>query len=122
MVRDFKKLEIWKEARALNKEIYLLTKKFPSDEKFGLTSQLRRATVSVSSNIAEGCGRRTNKDFAHLLYNALGSLKEVESQLFLALDLEYISDGDFKKVSFRVSGLGRKILSFIDYIERGESR
>lgn len=91
MRHNFEKLEIWKESRKLVKLIYLLSKDFPSDEKFGLTSQIRRAAISVPSNIAEGCGRGTNAQLCHFLDVAIGSLCEVESQLFLASDLDFIS-------------------------------
>ena len=80
-MRDYKKLEIWKIAVELNKLVYDISRGFPSGEKYGLTSQVRRASVSISSNIAEGCGRRTGKDFVQFLHTAMGSLKEVESQL-----------------------------------------
>ena len=93
-MRNFKELEIWNIARGLNKMIYVLSREFPREEIYGLTSQVRRAVVSVSSNIAEGCGRRTNKELIYFLHNAMGSLKEVESQIFLSLDLDYLTESD----------------------------
>ena len=87
----FQKLEVWKKARLLNKMIYDLTRSFPSQEAYGLTSQIRRSSISVSSNIAEGSGRNSDRDFAHFLEIAYGSLMEVLSQLFLALDEHYIT-------------------------------
>ncbi|MBI2258805.1 MAG: four helix bundle protein [Flavobacteriia bacterium] len=88
----FKEFEFWKKSRELNKEIYLITNAFPDVEKFGLISQLRSASVSISSNIAEGCSRRSYKDFYRFLEIAIGSAYEVESQLLLALDLEFIEE------------------------------
>jgi four helix bundle protein len=82
-------------ARALNKTIYPVTRQFPKEEQFGLTSQLRRASVSVSSNIAEGSGRNSDVGFAHSLEIAYGSLMESVSQLFLALDENYLSKDSF---------------------------
>ena len=116
-MRDYKKLDVWKLSVELNKMVYGVTGNFPKDEIYGLTSQLRRASVSISSNIAEGCGRRTSKDFVQFLHNASGSLKEVGSQLVLAMDLGYISDDEFGKLNGVVIKLGNKLLSFIRYIE-----
>ena len=75
----FEKLEVWQEARKINQVIYRLTRKFPREELFAMTSQIRRASISVSSNIAEGSGRNSDKDFAHFLEQAYGSLMEVAS-------------------------------------------
>ncbi len=97
-MRDFKKLEVWRIARELNKLVYVVTKNFPKDEIYGLTSQIRRASISISSNIAEGCGRRTSKDFAQFLYNAMGSIKEVESQIFVAKDLNYLTNNEADEI------------------------
>lgn len=89
-IRDFRDLIIWRKAISFAKEIYGLTKCFPRDERFGLTSQIRRASVSVSSNIAEGHARQ-GREFAHFLSVARGSLAEAESQLLLAVELGYLS-------------------------------
>ena len=94
----FQKLEVWKKARLLNKMIYDLTRSFPSQEAYGLTSQIRRSSISVSSNIAEGSGRNSDTDFAHFLEIAYGSLMEVLSQLFLALDEHYITRSQLDEV------------------------
>ena len=88
----FEKLEVWQDARHPNRMIYKTTRTFPADEQFALISQLRRASISVSSNIAEGSGRNSDKDFAHFLEQAYGSLMEVASQLYLALDEGYIEE------------------------------
>ncbi|HEY7154084.1 MAG TPA: four helix bundle protein [Gemmataceae bacterium] len=89
-IRDFKDLIVWRKAIGFAKEIYMLTKCFPKEERFGLTSQVRRAAVSVSSNIAEGHTRQ-GREFVHFLSVARGSLAEVESQLLLAVELDYLS-------------------------------
>lgn len=88
----FEKIEAWQRARHFNKLIYSVARNFPKDELFALTAQLRRASVSISSNIAEGCGRNSDADFAHFLEIAYGSLMESVSQLFLAFDQEYLSE------------------------------
>ena len=92
MIADFKKLEIWKRSRLLVKSVYIILKLFSETEKFGLVSQLKRAVISVPSNISEGCGRRTNKDLSRFLDIAVGSLCEIETQLYLAQDLSFISN------------------------------
>src|SRR5579872_1192828 len=87
MARSFRDLEAWKMAFHLTEIVYLLTKKLPEDEKFRLVSQLRRATVSITSNIAEGAGRNSKKEFAQFLGIAYGSCCEVETQLLLVQSL-----------------------------------
>ncbi len=89
-IKDFKDLIVWRKAIALAKEVYRVTKTFPREEQFGLTNQVRRAVVSVSSNIAEGHARQ-GQSFAHFLSVARGSLAEVESLLLLAVELGYTS-------------------------------
>lgn len=86
----FKDLGIWKLSRQFCSQIYVTTANFPDNEKFGLTNQLRRASVSVPSNIAEGCSRSSNKDFSRFLEIAIGSIYEIETQLLIAFDLGYI--------------------------------
>lgn len=89
-MRDFRKLEIWKNGIELVKQVYQLSDKFPSEEKFGLRSQITRASVSVPSNIAEGCSRNSEIEFKRLLEIAIGSLFEVETQLIIAKELKFI--------------------------------
>lgn len=84
---SFRDLKIWRNGLAITKEVYLLTKKFPREETFGLVSQMRRAAVSVPSNIAEGRSRSSRKDFSNFLRIAMGSLSELETQLLIAEDL-----------------------------------
>jgi four helix bundle protein len=91
MLADFRKLEIWKKSRVLVKNVYLVLEDFPKTEIYGLVSQLKRCAISVPSNIAEGCGRRTNKDLNRFLDIANGSLCELETQICLANDLDFIT-------------------------------
>ncbi len=91
MISDFHKLEIWKRSRELVVGRYKITNSFPSDEKFGLISQMRRAAVCVPSNIAEGAGRRYVKEYQQFLQIAIGSLCELETQIYLAQDLGFIA-------------------------------
>ena len=94
----FKELEIWKRSRLFSSSIYEVTSKFPSSEKFGLTNQLRRASVSIPSNIAEGSSRNSDKDFIHFLRIAIGSAYEIETQLLIAHDLGFLSKENLQKL------------------------
>lgn len=108
-MHDFKKLTVWQKTRLFVKDLYLLTQKFPNEEKFGLTQQIRRAAVSMFSNIAEGSGRNTNSDFAHFLDMANGSAFEVETQLYVAVDLGYISQQDFENLQFQLQEIEKML-------------
>ena len=94
---SFERLKVWQEVRSLTKEIYQLTKDFPKEEMFGIKSQIRRATISVGLNIAEGSGMITGKDQARMYKVAYGSLMEVVSALIFSSDLGYISPGQVEK-------------------------
>jgi len=105
-------LTVWKKSMHLVTEIYSLTSKFPKEEIYGLTSQVRRAAISVPSNIAEGAARQTKKEFSHFLYIALGSLAEVETQLLIANNLGYISEvqlGSLVEIRKMLNGLIYKL-------------
>ncbi len=91
-MHHFNNLEVWKKSRNLNKQIYIITRAFPSYEKFGLASQMQRASVSISSNIAEGAGRNSKNEFIHFLNIATGSAFELETQINVSKDLEYITE------------------------------
>ncbi|MGB7768794.1 MAG: four helix bundle protein [Verrucomicrobiia bacterium] len=112
----FEKLEVWQEARKINQAVYRLTRKFPREELFAMTSQIRRASMSVSSNMAEGSGRNSDKDFAHFLEQAYGSLMEVASSFYLALDEGYIKEnelellfGELETLAKRTAALNRSL-------------
>tara|TARA_R110002073_G_scaffold8207_1_gene45571 strand:+ start:21923 stop:22285 length:363 start_codon:yes stop_codon:yes gene_type:complete len=94
-IYSFEKLNVWKESLELIKSIYKITQKFPLEEKFGLISQIRRATVSISSNLAEGTSRKTNKDKAHFTTISYSSTMEVLNQLIISRELDYISENDY---------------------------
>ena len=103
---SFEKLDVWHKARNLVKKIYLITKIFPEDEKFALTSQIRRAAISVPANIAEGSSRFSKKDQAHFYQIAYSSLMELMNHLYISLDLEYINSetiNNFKPVVAEIS-------------------
>lgn len=112
-MHDYKKLIVWQESVHLVKEVYFITKKFPSEEKFGLVSQINRSAVSVPSNIAEGAGRNTKGEFKNFLGNASGSSYELETQLILAFTLDYISNNDFQKLSNKIDVIQKMIYKLI---------
>ena len=116
-MHNFKELKVWEQSRYFVKDVYMLTKKFPDDERFGLTQQIRRAVVSIPSNIAEGSGRGSNKDFSHFLDIANGSAFEVETQLILSLDLEYISQAEFDTVNEKLQVIEKMIFNFNQYLK-----
>lgn len=110
-MHNFKELNVWQKARAFSKSIYALTSTFPKEELFGIVSQLRRASISISSNIAEGSGRGSDKDMCRFLDIALGSAFEVESLLYLALDLGYINQADFDNLNCQILEIGKMLSS-----------
>ena len=97
-MQKYTNLEIWKKSYSLALQIYGISKTFPNDEKFGLISQIRRASVSIPINIAEGAGRATEKDFANFIQIAIGSANEVECELMLAKDLGYVNEDIFQNL------------------------
>ena len=111
-MRDFHNLGIWRRSHQLTLDVYQATKSFPNEELFGLTSQLRRAVSSIPTNIAEGCGMATNKDFAHFLQIAIGSSTEVEYELLLAYDLNYINDNDYRVLTDETIAVRKMIIKY----------
>ena len=112
------KMKVWKDAMALTKDIYIATSKFPSAEIYSLTNQIRRSAISVPSNIAEGAGRYSDKEFLRFLYIARGSLTELETQLLLASDLGYLKSdrgllGRLEEIRKMISGLIKHLKSKI---------
>ena len=110
----YQDLIVWQKAKAFASEIYRVTEPFPKTEIYGLTSQLRRAAVSVASNIAEGQGRLTKGEFCHFLGQARGSLLEVETQLSISLDLHLLSEDEFDDLRQRSSEVRRLLNGLIE--------
>lgn len=104
-----KKLEVWQLAKALSRRVYLLTASFPKDERFELVDQMRRAGVSVMSNLAEGCGRTSARDQARFSQLAFGSLLELDAQYQLSLDLGFLRASDYQDIHNSVLELVKKI-------------
>ena len=119
MARDFRKIIAWQKADDLAVEVYRATARFfPREERYGLTAQIRSAIVSVAGNIAEGSGRRTLQDFRRFLYNAQGSLSEVEYYLPLARRLSYLDDDNYARLEGQRAEIGRVLTGFIASIDR----
>jgi four helix bundle protein len=111
---SFRDLRVWQAAMKLAREVYRETAAFPRHELYGLTQQIRRAAVSVPSNVAEGKGRHSDKEFAHFLFNARGSLLELETQLILAEELEYLSAADTRRLLALAECVGRALSGLIN--------
>jgi four helix bundle protein len=116
-VKNFKDLMVWEKSHQLALDIYCMTRQFPQDERFGLTSQIRRAAASIPTNIAEGCGRDGDRELARFMSIAAGSASEVEYQLLLANDLDYIQDELFKKLEMLVNEVKRMLNGFIEKLK-----
>lgn len=109
MVKSYRDLELWRQGMDLCEAIYTLTKEFPSDERYGLVSQLRRAAVSVPSNIAEGAGRNSTKEYINFLSIAYGSLCEVETQILLSARMGYIVQEIELETLNKIASVGRML-------------
>ena len=115
-MQDFKRLLVWKKGHELTLRVYKLSKSFPADEKFGLTSQIRRACMSIPANIAEGCGREGKKELARFLQIALGSAKESEYHLLLAKDLRYVTLETYNEINSKLDELKRMLAGLINTV------
>ena len=112
-MQDFKNLKVWQRSHALALDVYRITSCFPREEIYGLTSQIRGAATSISANIAEGCCRGSETDFARFLYIAMGSASELECHVLLARDLGFLSQADAKKLVDEIGETKRMISSLI---------
>jgi four helix bundle protein len=117
-MRPHEKLEAWSKAIDFVVDVYKFTEFFPKEETFGLTSQIRRAAVSVPANIAEGAGRNSDKEFAHFLSNAQGSASELETELIIAHRLGYLNETSFSDLSNSLDRIGRLITGLSQHLKR----
>jgi four helix bundle protein len=115
---SFKDLRVWQEAMKLAGEIYRSTASFPKHELYGLSQQVRRAAVSVPSNIAEGKGHRSDKEFMHFLFHARGSLLELQTQLMIAEELQYLSRPEVERLLNPAAGVGRALSGLINSLQQ----
>jgi four helix bundle protein len=112
-MKDFRQLTVWAKAHALTLESYKISMSFPLEERFGLSSQLRRSSSSIASNIAEACGRQSNADFHRILHLAMGSATELEYQFLLCRDLGYLQEKSYAKLNDAVRELQRMLAALI---------
>ncbi len=117
-MKSFRDIIVWQKAYALTLKVYKATEAFPSHEIYGLTSQLRRASVSIPCNIAEGCVKNTDADFARYLDIAMGSASEVECQIMLAHDLHYLNDPSHEELINLTVEVKRMLASFIKTLRK----
>ena len=118
MHSSFRDLRVWQESIDLTTAIYRETIQFPKHEVYGLTQQIRRAAVSVASNIAEGKGHRADKEFLHFLFHARGSLLELQTQLLIATKLGYLPERESQTLCDMAEGVGRALSGLIASLER----
>ncbi len=116
-MRDFRGLEVWQAAHQITLALYKMTVKFPREELYGLTSQVRRCSASIAANIAEACGRRGEGDFHRFIQIASGSASELDYHLILAHDLGYMTPGDYKRIAGNLSTLRRRLTALISTID-----
>lgn len=115
--KNYRDLIAWQKAIQYVADIYRLTRNFPKDEMYGLTSQLRRASVSIASNIAEGQGRKSPAEFRHFLHNAAGSLTEAETQVTISAMLGYMKEPDADQLLSKSTELGKILNGLINYLD-----
>ena len=117
-MRPHERLDVWRKAIEFVVALYKATETFPKDEKFGLTSQLRRAAVSIPANIAEGAGRKSPKEFLYFLSNSQGSASEVETELLIASRLNYVTDDSYQSLCVSLDEIGRMLTGLSQHLQR----
>ena len=118
IIKGFQDLEVWKKAIVLVKNIYLITQTFPKEETYGMTSQIRRAAVSIPSNIAEGKARQSKKEYVQFLFIALGSTAEVQTQIIIAKELQYITEKNKLDILENLDHIARMLRRLIQELNR----
>jgi len=114
-LKTHKDLDVWKDSRKLVSLIYELTSKFPKEEVYSLTAQIKRAAISIPSNIAEGAARDSNKEFIHFLFISLGSVAELDTQLIIARDLNFINEKEINDITGKLDNIGKMLSGLIRY-------
>jgi four helix bundle protein len=120
LLRNYRDLEVWAKAHTLTKELYRESRAFPKEEFYGLTSQLRRAAVSIGANLAEGCGRQTTAEFARFVRIAMGSASELDYHLLLAHDFGYLRPNDHRELSQELTRIRKMLASLLSTLESGD--
>lgn len=112
-MKTHKDLDVWKKAVDYSAELYRTTRLFPKEEIYGITSQMRRASVSIASNISEGAARRTDKDFIHFLYMALGSASELDTQIEIVAKVGFIGENEMQELQSKVGDISKMLCGLI---------
>ena len=120
-MRPHEKLDVWRKSIDFVVAVYKATDSFPKEEKFGLTSQLRRAAVSIPANIAEGAGRRSDREFAYFLSNSQGSASEVDTELLIAHRLAFLQESDYSSLRLSLDEIGRMLTGLSHHIHKKEN-
>ncbi len=116
-MRNYRDLQVWSKAHSLTLELYRVSQKFPREELYGITGQLRRAAVSIGANLAEGCGRRTSSELARFVRIVLGSASELDYHLLLCQDLGFMSSDDFTSSTAKLTEVRKMLTSFLSSVE-----
>jgi len=116
-MRNYRDLQVWSKAHNLTLELYRVSRQFPREEIYGITSQLRRAAASIGANLAEGCGRRTSNELARFVRVAMGSASELDYHLLLSRDLGFMMNDDFAGASATLNEVRKMLTSFLQSIE-----
>jgi four helix bundle protein len=116
-VKDFRELKVWQKAHQLTLAVYRITAALPREELYGLTSQLRRASSSIAANLAEGCGRNGDMEFARFCSTAMGSASELEYHLLLAKDLKLIKSTDYQELDLRATEVKRMLTALMQKLK-----
>lgn len=120
-MKDFRKLNVWRKAHSMTLSIYRVTRKFPRNELYGITSQMRRAAVSIPTNIAEGCGRGSDRDFARFLQMAMGSASELDYLLMLSKDLSLVDALTYQEAVSQIEEIKKMLVSLIKSVRGAAS-
>jgi four helix bundle protein len=116
-MRNYRDLDVWEKSHKLTLDLYKLSRAFPREELFGLTSQMRRAAVSIGANLAEGCGRRTGAELARFVRIAMGSASELDYHLLLCRDFEFISDEQYQRASRELTRVRKMLTGLLATVE-----
>ena len=116
-MRNYRDLQVWSKAHNLTLDLYRMSQRFPREEMFGITSQLRRAAISIGANLAEGCGRRTSTELARFVRIALGSASELDYHWLLARDLGFLAINDFTRAADGLTEMRKMLTSFLNSVE-----
>ena len=116
-MRNYRDLQVWKKAHGLTLELYRVSQRFPREETYGITSQLRRAAVSIEANLAEGCGRQTSNELARFVRIAMGSASELDCHLLLSRDPGFMAAGEFTSASAALIEVRKMLTSFLNSVE-----